>query len=72
MQDLDNLKYQGYGPNFHRLQVYSDTFEDLIDDSPTFKYILGTIKVSLALSFFQHKAINNSVVVVALSVVPVI
>ena len=43
-QDLDSLQYQSYGPNFHRLQVYSDTFEDLIDDSPIFKYVLGTIK----------------------------
>ena len=54
------MKYQGYGPNFHRLQVYSDTFEDLIEDSPTFKYILGTVKVIIG----HH---NNHSVIMAIS-----
>ncbi|ELU18221.1 hypothetical protein CAPTEDRAFT_221744 [Capitella teleta] len=43
-QDLDNLPYDGYGPNFHRLQLYSNTFDALIADSITFGYILKTIK----------------------------
>ncbi|CAH1799977.1 unnamed protein product [Owenia fusiformis] len=43
-EDLDTLEYDGYGPNFHRLQVYSNVYEDLIADSPTLSYILKTIK----------------------------
>lgn len=43
-QNLDQLQYHGYGPNFHRLQIYSNIFEDMIHESPTFGYILRTVK----------------------------
>ncbi|XP_046378617.2 uncharacterized protein C6orf118-like [Haliotis rufescens] len=43
-QELDAFNLNGMGPNFHKLQVYSDTFEDLIQESPTFAYILRCIK----------------------------
>ncbi|XP_041354088.1 uncharacterized protein LOC121371913 [Gigantopelta aegis] len=45
-RELAAYHLSGIGPNFHKLQVYSDIFEDLIQDSPTFSYILGCIKVA--------------------------
>ena len=33
--------------NFQRLQVYSQSFHNLIQSTPTFRYILSQIKVSL-------------------------
>ncbi|XP_074660380.1 uncharacterized protein C6orf118-like [Tubulanus polymorphus] len=42
--DLDNLSQHGYGPNFHRLQIYSNVFDDLIQDCSSFGYIFRTIK----------------------------
>lgn len=45
-QELDALNFIGdYRPNFHKLQVYSNVLEDLIEESPTFSYILKSIKV---------------------------
>lgn len=43
-QELKALNLTGVGPNFHKLQVYSSTLEDLIQESPTFSYILRCIK----------------------------
>lgn len=43
-QDLEDLNLNGIGPNFHRLQVFSNVLEDVIDESPTFNYVLGCIK----------------------------
>lgn len=42
------LNLNGIGPNFHKLQVFSNSFEDLIDETPTFGFILKCIKVSVA------------------------
>ena len=39
------LNLNGMGINFHKLQVYSNTLEDIIQESPTFSYILRCIKV---------------------------
>ena len=44
------LNLNGIGPNFHKLQVFSNSFEDLIDETPTFGFILKCIKVSVAKS----------------------
>ncbi|KAK7494761.1 hypothetical protein BaRGS_00013888 [Batillaria attramentaria] len=44
LQELMALNLNGMGPNFHKLQVYSSTLEDLIQESPTFSYILRCIK----------------------------
>ena len=44
-QELQFLNYEGYGPNFHRLQAYSKAFDSLITESTTFGYLLKTIKV---------------------------
>ena len=33
------------GPNFHRLQIYSNIWDELIEVTPTFGEILATIKV---------------------------
>lgn len=47
IQELDILEHTGLsGPSFHSLQVYSNSLDHLIKDSPTFGYILKTIKVS--------------------------
>ncbi|XP_060072093.1 uncharacterized protein LOC132551964 [Ylistrum balloti] len=43
-QELDSMNFFDMGPNFHKLQIYSNTFEDLIEDSPTFVYILRAVK----------------------------
>jgi len=43
-QDLEDLNLNGIGPNFHRLQVFSNVLEDVVDESPTFNYILRCIK----------------------------
>lgn len=43
-QELRALNLNGIGPNFHKLQVYSSTLEDMIQESPTFNYILRCIK----------------------------
>ncbi|XP_005090080.1 uncharacterized protein C6orf118 isoform X2 [Aplysia californica] len=43
-QDLEDLNLNGIGPNFHRLQVFSNVLEDVIDESPTFNYILRCVK----------------------------
>ncbi|KAL4233869.1 hypothetical protein ACF0H5_008543 [Mactra antiquata] len=43
-EDLELMNLSGIGPNFHKLQVYSNNFEDLIDETPTFGYMLKCIK----------------------------
>jgi len=43
-QDLSDLNLNGIGPNFHRLQVFSNVLEDVVDESPTFNFILRCIK----------------------------
>ncbi|KAK7107639.1 uncharacterized protein C6orf118-like [Littorina saxatilis] len=43
-EELEMLNLQGLGINFHKLQVYSNTLEDVINESPTFSYILRCIK----------------------------
>ncbi|XP_052087694.1 uncharacterized protein LOC127724685 [Mytilus californianus] len=43
-QELDNLNIFDSGPNFHKLQVYSNIYEDLLLESATFAYILRCIK----------------------------
>lgn len=45
-QELDNLNIFDTGPNFHKLQVYSNIYEDLLLESATFAYVLRCIKVS--------------------------
>ena len=44
-QELEVMNLNGMGPNFHKLQVFSNSFEDLIDETPTFGFILKCIKV---------------------------
>lgn len=45
-EELDALNFIGDDrPNFHKLQVYSNVLEDLIEESPTFTYILKSIKM---------------------------
>ena len=46
-QELEVMNLNGMGPNFHKLQVFSNSFEDLIDETPTFGFILKCIKVKL-------------------------
>ena len=41
------MNLNGMGPNFHKLQVFSNSLEDLIDETPTFGFILKCIKVSI-------------------------
>ena len=48
LQDLEMMNLNGMGPNFHKLQVFSNNFEDLIDETPTFGYMLRCIKVSIS------------------------
>ncbi|XP_064629633.1 uncharacterized protein LOC135488766 [Lineus longissimus] len=43
-EELRCLDCNNFGPNFHRLQIYSDVFDDLNSDSPAFGYILRKIK----------------------------
>ncbi|XP_052240710.1 uncharacterized protein LOC127851149 isoform X2 [Dreissena polymorpha] len=43
-EDLEMMNLSGIGPNFHKLQVYSNSFEDLIDETQTFGYMLKCIK----------------------------
>ncbi|XP_060568809.1 uncharacterized protein LOC132727379 [Ruditapes philippinarum] len=43
-EDLEVMNLGGIGPNFHKLQVFSNNFEDLIDETPTFGYMLKCIK----------------------------
>lgn len=43
-EDLEMMNLSGIGPNFHKLQVFSNSFEDLIDETPTFGYMLKCIK----------------------------
>lgn len=43
-EDLEMMNLGGIGPNFHKLQVFSNNFEDLIDETPTFGYMLKCIK----------------------------
>lgn len=43
-QELEMLNLNGVGINFHKLQVHSNTLEDIIQESPTFSYILRSIK----------------------------
>lgn len=45
LQRLDSTQLFDVGPNFHKLQIYSDVMEDLIEETPTFTYILRCIKV---------------------------
>lgn len=44
-EELEMLNLNGSGINFHKLQVHSNTLEDVIQESPTFSYILRSIKV---------------------------
>ena len=50
LQELEMLNLNGMGINFHKLQVYSNTLEDVIQESPTFSYILRCIKVQGSLT----------------------
>ncbi|XP_062582190.1 uncharacterized protein LOC134243957 [Saccostrea cucullata] len=44
-EELETLDFiDDHRPNFHKLQVYSNVLEDLIEESPTFSYILREIK----------------------------
>lgn len=43
-EDLEMMNLSGMGPNFHKLQVFSNSLEDLIDETPTFGFILKCIK----------------------------
>ncbi|ESO94807.1 hypothetical protein LOTGIDRAFT_232257 [Lottia gigantea] len=43
-QGLSTLKGHVSGPNFHKLQVHSNVFDDITEESPTFKFILQDIK----------------------------
>ncbi|XP_045197456.2 uncharacterized protein LOC123552124 [Mercenaria mercenaria] len=43
-EELEVMNLGGIGPNFHKLQVFSNNFEDLIDETPTFGYMLKCIK----------------------------
>lgn len=43
-QELDNLNILDSGPNFHKLQVYSNIYEDLMAESVTFAYVLRSVK----------------------------
>ncbi|KAJ8027644.1 hypothetical protein HOLleu_32844 [Holothuria leucospilota] len=43
LMKLDVTKRQG-GPNFHKLQIYSNIWQDLNDDTPTFGKLLSDIK----------------------------
>ncbi|KAK3773342.1 hypothetical protein RRG08_023224 [Elysia crispata] len=42
--ELSDLNLNGIGPNFHRLQVFSNILDDVVEESPTFNYILRCIK----------------------------
>lgn len=42
--ELSDLNLNGIGPNFHRLQVFSNVLDDVVEESPTFNYILRCIK----------------------------
>ena len=35
------MNLNGMGPNFHKLQVFSSSLEDLIDETPAFGFIIG-------------------------------
>ncbi|XP_077977307.1 uncharacterized protein C6orf118-like [Glandiceps talaboti] len=43
LMTLDEVHRTG-GPNFHRLQLYSNIFDDLIEDTPIFGHILRKVK----------------------------
>lgn len=43
-RQLHALQAYGTGPNFHRLQLFSEIFADVAKDSPTFGHILTEIK----------------------------
>ncbi|GFO03636.1 hypothetical protein PoB_003014100 [Plakobranchus ocellatus] len=43
-RELSDLNLNGIGPNFHRLQVFSNVLDDVVEESPTFNYILRCIK----------------------------
>lgn len=44
-QDMELLVgHHGLGPDYPRIQVHSNVFEELIQESPTFGYMLRTIK----------------------------
>lgn len=43
-EELQMLNLNCTGPNFHKLQVFSNSFEDLIEETSTFGYILKHIK----------------------------
>ncbi|XP_033119632.1 uncharacterized protein C6orf118-like [Anneissia japonica] len=43
-QRLEELGHMMSSPNFHRLQVYSDIWDDMLQDTPTFSKILKAIK----------------------------
>lgn len=45
LMKLDVTKRKG-GPNFHKLQIYSNIWQDLNEDTPTFGKILSEIKVN--------------------------
>lgn len=47
VSDLESMNFLDTGPNFHKLQIYSNVFEDMIDESPTFTFILRSIKASI-------------------------
>ncbi|KAL5010730.1 hypothetical protein ScPMuIL_013035 [Solemya velum] len=43
-QELNMMNLNGIGPNFHRLQVFSNAFEELLEETTTFEVILKNIK----------------------------
>jgi len=49
MQELKQLNSAApeHGPDFQRLQVYADIFDELIECSPTFHFVLQNVKVIL-------------------------
>ncbi|XP_064602760.1 uncharacterized protein C6orf118-like [Liolophura sinensis] len=52
-QELSRLQFDGVGPNFHKLQVFSNALEALAESSQTFKYILKSIKAEYD-SYISH------------------
>lgn len=43
-EELELMNLGGIGPNFHKLQVFSNNFEDMIEETPTFGFMLKCIK----------------------------
>jgi hypothetical protein len=42
---LEKLNFNGSGANFHRLQVYSNNFDEIIVDKNIFGDVLSDVKV---------------------------